>query len=219
MKRILAACALVCACGCFPAITHGARVEDGWVAGVMAGTTDGDTHVEGDEGGIHLRQALIGPYVGYGSASSRRSMPGFYIGAAVPVFFPLAQVDAYLQLPPAVTGPLSAGFGGTASGEGVHGYAMFGADLDRKTSWYVSGGYGERQSSSTFQGGSPAWFGNAGIIMASGYLRTQLFVQYADGLIPAPCEGCKATERAHALSLGIALGRHQNNINRRAARP
>src|SRR5690242_3672768 len=62
---------LAFACGCFPAITHGARVEDGWIAGLMAGSTTGAVHTEGDEGGFHLRQAMIGPFVGYGTAPTR----------------------------------------------------------------------------------------------------------------------------------------------------
>jgi hypothetical protein len=221
--RAIGSIILACACACFPAVTHSARVEEGWIAGVMAGTTSGDTHVEGDEGGIHLRQAAIGPFVGYGSAAARPREPGYYVGAVVPVFFPLAQLDAYLQVPPALTGSVATGLGLTASTEGLHGYGMLGADLDRRTSWYVAGGYGSRQSSSRFQSSSPAWFGNAGIVLASGYLRTQVFAQFAGGRIPGSCfddpttrtRVCDRGEQAHAFSLGISLGRQQHNAGRR----
>jgi hypothetical protein len=157
-----------------------------------------------------------------GGASARRTQPGYYIGAAVPVFFPFAQVDAYLQLPPVLTGPLATGLGLSAFAEGLHGYGMLGGDFDRLRSWYLAGGYGSRQSSSTFQSTSPAWFGNAGVIMAYGYLRTQLFVQFASGRIPGMCvddpvtreHTCARGENARALSAGIALGRHQHNAGR-----
>lgn len=223
VSRAVAALCLACTCGCFPAITHGARVEDGWIAGLMAGSTTGDVHTEGDEGGFHLRQAMIGPFVGYGAAPTHPTQPGFYIAAAVPLFFPVTQVDAYLQLPPAWTPHLAAGFGGTASLESLHGYAMLGGDLDRAFSWYVAGGYGSRQSSSRFQSTSPAWFGNAGIIMRSGYLRAQLFVESAAGRIPGSCftdpvtQGnvCNRGEQARALSFGVALGRQQHHARER----
>lgn len=223
MSRAAAALGLACACGCFPAITHGARIEDGWIVGLMAGSTSGNTHTEGDEGGFHLRQALVGPFVGYGTEPARPTQPGYYIGAAVPLFFPVTQIDAYLQLPPAWTPHLASGLGATASLESLHGYAMLGGELDRAVSWYVAGGYGSRQSSSRFQSTSPAWFGNAGIIMASGYLRTQLFVESAAGRIPGSCftdpvtQGnvCNRGEQARALSFGVALGRQQHHANKR----
>ena len=210
-------------CGCFPAVTHGARVEDGWIGGVMAGSTSGGTHVEGDEGGIHLRQAVIGPFIGYGTASPRPTLPGYYIGMAVPVLFPYTQLDGYLQLPPAWTPHFVTGLGGIASLEGAHGYAMVGGDFDRANSWYLAGGYGSRQSSSTFQSTSPAWFGNAGVVMAYGYLRTQLFVQAAGGRIPASCftdpitqaNTCELGEKARAMSFGISLGRQGHNARGR----
>ena len=51
----------------------------------MLSTTSGDAHTEGDEGGIFLRNGIIGAYGGYGWASSSRTNPGFYLGIAVPV--------------------------------------------------------------------------------------------------------------------------------------
>jgi len=221
--RVGALIVLAGACGCFPAVMHGAHVEDGWIAGVTAASTSGDTHTEGDEGGIYLRQAMIGPFVGYGSASSSPAQPGYYIGAVVPVVFPFAQIDAYLELPPALTRPVSTGVGFTASAESVHGYAMFGADFDRTTSWYVAGGYGSRQASDDYRTPSPVWFGNAGIVKAYGYLRTQLFVEYAAGRIPGSCfddpvtsaRTCDQGRRGRAFSAGISLGRQQHNAGNR----
>jgi hypothetical protein len=205
------------ACGCFPAITHGARIEDGWVAGLTGGLALGETHVEGDEGGIRLRQPIIGPFVGYGNAPAQASQPRFYIGAAVPVFFPLAQIDAYAQLPPAWTGSLALGAGAVASSEGVTGYALMGGDLNPASAWHIGAGYGRRTSSSRFQSSSPAWVGSAGIEMASGYLRTQLFVQAAVGNRPGSCfddpvshrSTCTRGENANAAALGVTVGRHQ----------
>lgn len=217
LARQLATGILVAACGCFPAITHSARVEDGWIAGLTGGIGSGDTHVEGDEGGIRLRQPIIGPFIGYGHASDRRDVPRFYVGAAVPVFFPLTQVDAYVQLPPAWTGPLALGAGAVASIEGASGYALVGGDIDRTTAWHIGAGYGGRMSSDRFQSSSRAWIGSAAIEKAGGYLRTQIFLQAASGRIPGTCyddpvshhSTCTRGEHNSAVALGITLGRHQ----------
>ena len=217
LARRLATGILAGVCGCFPAITHGARVEDGLIVGLTGGLGSGDTHVEGDEGGIRLRQPIIGPFVGYGSAPVRRDLPRFYVGAAVPVFFPLAQVDAYLQLPPAWTGPFALGVGAVASTEGVTGYALVGGDLDQTTAWHIGAGYGRRESSSRFQSSSGAWVGSAAIESAHGYLRTQVFLQAAVGNLPGSCfddpvsqrSMCTRGEHSGAVALGVTLGRHQ----------
>jgi len=217
LARRLTTGVLTFGCGCFPAITHGARVEDGVIVGVTGGLGSGDTHVEGDEGGIRLRQPIIGPFVGYGSAPARRDLPRFYVGAAVPVFFPLAQVDAYMQLPPAWTGPVAMGVGAVASSEGVTGYALLGGDLNQTSSWHIGAGYGRRQSSSRFQSSSGAWVGSAAIESAHGYLRTQVFLQGAVGNLPGSCfddpaahrSTCTRGEHTSAVALGVTLGRHQ----------
>jgi hypothetical protein len=59
--------------------------------------------------------------------------------------------------------------------------------------------------------------------MASGYLRTQLFVESAAGRIPGSCftdpvthgNVCDRGEQARALSFGVALGRQQHHANKR----
>jgi hypothetical protein len=216
--RHIAMCALAVTCGCFPAMTHGARIEDGFIVGLTGAVASGATHVEGDEGGIRLREPVLGPFIGYGSAPSRRDVPRFYVGAAVPVLFLLAQVDAYMQLPPAWTGPLAVGAGGVASFEGATGYALVGGEINPSTAWHVGGGYGRRNSSSTSQSSSPAWVGSAAVEMARGYLRTQIFLQAASGEIPGQCfdnpvtrRSCSRGEHSNAAALGISLGRHQRN--------
>jgi hypothetical protein len=201
---------------CFPAVTHGPRVESGLSVGATGAVTYGPTHVEGDEGGINLREGVVGPYVGYGWAPSSPGRAGAYIGLAVPLLFTLAQVDVYVQAPPAWTGPLSAGAGVVASPEGVHGYGQVGRVSDRGLGWYLTGGYGRRESWSTAQSSSPAWFGGAAIQLATGRFRTHLFVQGADGRIPGNCftespsgpEVCARGERARAVALGATLGWH-----------
>jgi len=215
-------CALAITCGCFPAMTHGARIEDGFIVGLTGALASGETHVEGDEGGIRLREPIIGAFIGYGSAPIRRDLPRFYVGAAVPVFFPLAQIDAYIQLPPAWTGSLAVGAGGVASIEGATGYALVGGEINPSTAWHVGAGYGRRNSSSTSQSSSPAWVGSATVEMARGYLRTQMFLQVASGEIPGQCfndpvirrSTCTRGEHRSAAALGISLARHQRKRKR-----
>jgi hypothetical protein len=225
VSRTPATFLLALACGCFPAITHGPKIENGFIVGVTGGSVSGNTHAEADEGGIYLRQPVLGAFIGYGHAPTRRELPGFYLGAAVPLFFPAAQVDAFLQAPPGLTGPLSAGVGAIASGDGTAGYTMLGGQLNRTTAWHVGAGYGSRRSSSSFQSSSPAWMGSAAIETATGYLRTQIFLQIANGRTPGYCfddpaghsSRCTLGERAHAMTLGISLGRHERNVSRGAA--
>ena len=213
---------LAATAGCFPAITHGPRVEPGFTAGVTGAYTTGDTHVEGDEGGIHLRQGVVGPYAGYGWSSASARSPRLYLGVAVPVLLTFAQVDAFVQAPPAWTGGLSAGAGVVASAVGVHAYGQAGRVSDRGVGWYLTGGYGRRDSWSTAQSSSPAWFGGAAVQLATGHVRTHLFVQGAQGRLPANCSEepgqprtCPLGERAGAVAVGASLGWHR----RRAGAP
>jgi hypothetical protein len=196
---------------CFPAVTHGPRVEPGLAAGLTGAYTVGPTHVEGDEGGIRLRSGVVGAYGGYGWAPASARAPRLHVAIAVPILFPLAQVDAFVQAPPAWTGPLSAGAGIVASSEGVHAYGQAGRVSARGMGWYLTGGYGRRESWSTVESSSPAWFGAAAVQLAAGHARTHLFVQGADGRIPGRCpfgQGgrCERGERARALAVGATLG-------------
>ena len=215
---------LAATAGCFPAITHGPRVEPGLTAGVTGAYTRGPEHVEGDEGGIELRSGAVGPYVGYGWAPPDRgrgqaaspASPRLYLGVMGPVLFTFAQLDAFVQAPPAWTGPLSAGAGLVASTEGVHVYGQAGRVSDRGRGFYLTGGYGRRQSWSRVEGSSPAWFGGAAVQLAAGHARAQLFVQGATGRIPGDCtaergepRSCAPGERAHSVALGASLGWHR----------
>jgi hypothetical protein len=215
----LATCGLMLASGCFPAITHGPKVENGLIFGVTGGGVSGPVHTEGDVGGIRLRQPVIGPFIGYGVAPSRPERAGFYFGAAVPLLFPLAQIDAFLQLPPAWTGPLSAGVGTIASIDHVDGYAMLGGPIDHSTAWHVGVGYGSRHAARDIP--SRALVGSVAIARAAGFVRTQAFVQHAAGRIPGSCSYdnfaariCRPGARATATAVGLSVGRHRRNANR-----
>lgn len=215
LKLLIAVC-LAGSTGCFPVIMHGARVETGTSFGLTATTTGGDEHVEGDEGGIHLRSGIIGAYLGHGWAPTSSKNPGFYLGIAVPVLFPATQVDAYLQAPPAWTGSLQAGVGVTGDWEGAHGYAMLGKQDDRGIGWSLHAGYGQRGASSDFLGRSPAAIaGGAGHFAFWKHGRAQVYVQGAQGREPESCfsdppgsttRRCTPGQRVQALTGGVAVG-------------
>lgn len=204
---------------CFPTIVHGPRVENGFAFGVTAASTSGDTHTEGDEGGIHLRDGAIGAFIGQGWAPSNPRSPGAYVGVVVPVFFPYSQLDLYIQAPTAWTGALSAGLGAMGSIEGGSVYTQVGIQPESGVGWQAMAGYGVRASSSRFQGTSPAWIGNLGVSFASGHFRGLLFVQGARGREPESCftdpstqrQQCELGDRARAISFGVSLARHQRN--------
>ena len=205
---------------CFPTITHGPRVENGFVFGMTAATTSGDEHVEGDEGGIRLREGTLGAFVGQGWAASDRRKPSAYFGLVVPAFIPYAQADLYVQVPQAWTGPLAAGVGGTGSIEGGSLYSQIGFQPERGLGWQAMAGYGVRTSTSRDQSTSPAWVGNIGLSFASGHFRGLLFVQGADGRAPGNCftepatqiRRCETGPHARAMSLGVSLGRHRQSV-------
>ena len=217
--RALACGLLAGVTGCFPAITHGPKIEDGFIVGVTGAIPSGPEHVEGDEGGIRLRNPVLGPYAGFGVAPSTPRDVGFYIGAAVPLLFPLAQVDAFVQLPPAWTGPLSAGVGMIASVEHIDGYAMLGGQLDRLTAWHVGLGYGTRWPESN-KTQSAAWVGSVALERAHGRLRTQFFAQFAHGRPPESCANypgapaCSPAPRETATAVGMSIGRHRRSAGR-----
>jgi hypothetical protein len=207
---------------CFPTITHGPRVENGFVFGVTAATTSGDTHTEGDEGGFALREGTLGPFIGQGWASTDPHKPSAYLGLVVPLFFPVSQLDLYVQAPQAWTGggQFAAGLGATGSIEGGSLYTQFGFQPERGVGWQAMGGYGIRVSSATDQSTSPAWVGNVGLSFASGHFRGLVFVQGADGRAPGYCltepttqsRQCDTGPHARAVSIGVSLGRHGRSV-------
>jgi hypothetical protein len=213
-------CGLIAgATGCFPAITHGPKIEDGLIVGLTGALPSGPEHVEGDEGGIRLRNPVLGPYAGFGVASTRPQDAGYYVGVAVPLLFPLTQVDAFVQLPPALTGPLSAGVGMIASIEHVDGYAMLGGQIDRLTAWHIGLGYGTRWPESN-KTKSAALVGSLALEKAHGRLRTQFFVQFAHGRPPQSCPDypgappCSDAPRETATAAGMSIGRHSRSAGR-----
>jgi hypothetical protein len=217
-RRLAPVCAVVVT-ACFPTITHGPRVEDGFVFGVTAATTSGDTHVEGDAG-VALREGTLGAFIGQGWASTDRRQPSAYFGLVVPVFVPFAQADLYVQAPQAWTGPLAAGVGATGSIEGGSLYGQLGFQPERGIGWQAMGGYGVRASTSRDQSTSPAWVGNVGLSFASGHFRGLLFVQGADGRAPGNCftepvtqaRQCDTGPHGRSVSIGVSLGRHQRSV-------
>jgi hypothetical protein len=217
--RFAAVVCLAGSAGCFPVVMHGARVEQGASIGLTAATTGGDTHTEGDEGGIYLRTGNIGAYAGYGWESTSATNPGFYLGIAVPVLFPATQVDAYLQAPPAWTGPVQAGIGAAVNYESAHAYAMLGRQNDLGTGWSLHAGYGDRGAASSFLGRSPAFVaGGAGHFTFARHGRLQVYVQGALGRDPEDCLSdppgstirlCTPGRPSRALAAGVALGWHK----------
>ncbi|MGH9888143.1 MAG: hypothetical protein ACREBE_21600 [bacterium] len=217
--RLITVAWLAGTAGCFPVITHGARVEKGASIGLAATTTGGDTHTEGDEGGIYLRTGPVGAYAGYGWEPTSSNNPGFYLGVAVPVLFPATQVDAYLQAPPAWTGALQAGIGGTVNYESGHAYAILGRQDAGGTGWSAHAGYGVRGASSSFLGRSPALFGGGAAHFAfRRHGRLQLYMQGAWGRDPESCfsdppgaatRRCTPGRSSRALTAGAALGWHK----------
>jgi hypothetical protein len=219
LVRALTGVLLAGVAGCFPAITHGPRIEDGLVVGVTGAIPRGPEHVEGDAGGIRLRNPVGGPYAGFGVAPARPQDPGYYIGVAVPLLFPMTQVDAFIQLPPAWTGPLSAGVGTIVSVEHVDGYAMLGGQIDRLTAWHIGLGYGTRWPESN-KTTSAAWVGSLALEKAHGRLRTQFFAQFAHGRPQESCPDypgappCVAPPRETAAAFGMSIGRHSRSAGR-----
>jgi hypothetical protein len=195
---------------------HGARVENGASFGLTASTTSGDTHTEGDEGGIHLRSGIIGGYAGYGFPPESATNPGLYVGVAVPVLFPGTQVDVYFQAPPAWTSPLQAGIGFTADLESANGYAMLGRQNERGSGWSLHAGYGVRGAASDLLGRSPALFvGGAVHLPFARHGRAQGYIQTAQGRDPENCftgstiGRCTPGRPTRALTAGVAVGWHR----------
>jgi hypothetical protein len=201
---------------CFPAVAHGPRIEPGLAAGLTASVSAGPRHTEGDEGGIRLRQGVIGVYGGQGWAARRPTAPSAYVGVAIPVFFPLTQVDLFVEAPRAwLPAHGAAGLGVVLDVEGFSAYGQAGRITDAGNGWFLTGGYGRRSSWARHETASPAWFGGAAVQLANRWSRTRLFVQGATGRDPGPCStapgiaGCVDGRRTTALAAGVSLGWQQ----------
>lgn len=201
---------------CFPAVTHGPRIEPGLAAGVTASATAGPAHTEGDEGGIRLRQGMIGAYGGYGWSASDPTQPGAYVGVAIPAFFPLTQVDLFVEAPRAwLPAHGAAGVGLVLDMQGFSAYGQAGRISDAGNGWFLTGGYGRRSSWAHGETAAPAWFGGAAVQLASRWARTRLFVQGATGRDPGRCSAapgtatCDEGRHTSALAAGVSLGWQQ----------
>lgn len=193
---------------CFPAVTHGPRIETGAALGVSIATTSGPTYVEGDDGGVHLRTGMIGAHLSYGWAPKSPNSPGFYTALTVPVLFPLAQVEVFMQTPPAWTPGFQMGIGGSVSYENTDAIAQFGKISDRGDGWFLMQGIARRDFSD-YYGPSVASVSGAAYQFTRNHARSYLYVQYASGRQPGICNGlirvCEKGDRSHALALGAAI--------------
>jgi len=180
--------------GCFPAVLHGPQVEPGLRGTAVASIAAGPTYVEGDEGGIRLRNAPIGLGIGHGWRATSDARPSLFVGAFVPIFFPAAQLDVYVQAPRAWTGGASGGLGLNIGGEQATPYLQVGRVSARGTGWSTIQGLSVR-AGSEHRSRSVAWVpGLAGHV---GGTRTTLhvFAMGAVGREPGDCLTLPATGR------------------------
>lgn len=191
---------------CFPAITHGPRIDPGLTLGATVSTTGGPTYTEGDDGGIHLRQGQIGLHAGYGWEPATPSRPGFFAGVAIPVFFPAAQVDLFVQAPPAWSGRFAAGVGVNADAEREDLHVQFGRISDAGNGWFLMQGI-DRRRPGTFYSTSTVSVTGAALQFTSRAARTYVFAQYATGRTPGVCVSepeCRG-DPSKALALGVTI--------------
>ena len=209
--RLLGGAILVLlAAACFPAVTHGPRVDSGLSAGAtLGGTVGSPSYTVGDAGGNRLRNAVKAVYLGYGRAPST---PGGF-GAFAAVSVPAMQVDTYLQLPPAWTGAFVGGLGVAADPQAVMPYVQFGKVSTEGMGWWTSLGHGRYTPDGRSLCPSRAWMGTAAIQGTSGPFRSQFYLQGAVGHVPGyrqrePAR-CDRGEAGHALALGASVGWQQ----------
>jgi len=211
MIRFLVGVVLLLSTGaCFPAVTHGPRVESGLTAGAtLGGTTGNPSYTVGDAGGNRLRNAVKGAYLGYGRATSTPGSLGAFAAFSVPAM----QLDTYLQLPPAWTGAFVGGFGVVADPNSVMPYLQVGRVSAEAEGWWTSLGYGRYAPDDLSLCPSRAWMGTAAIQQAHGPFRMQVYLQGATGRIPGyrrpDPPSCARGDTGQALALGVSLGWQQ----------
>ena len=200
--------------GCFAAVLHGPEVERGVVGGLTGMVASGPTYTEGDAGGIRLRNPPVGLSLGHGWAAPTRRSPGVFVGAHVPVLFPAAQLDLYVQVPRAWTGASAGGVGVNVDLERVHPYAQWGRVDARGSGWYLLQGVSVRQRDQ-FETRSVAWVPGVGTQFGHPRATVHLFALAAFGRIPGRClpyaveRGCVPGARSHALSAGATVLAHR----------
>lgn len=209
MRATVASGLALCVSACFPAITHGPRIDNGPALGISGSIPGGPTYTEGDEGGIRLRTGMTGAHVGYGWAAKTPNHPGVYTSLTVPVLYPLAQAELFFQAPPAWTKRYSAGVGVTASIDITDVVAQFGEINDEGSGWFVTQGVGRRRVSEFYSVSMVSLSGLA-YQFTRGNGRGYLFAQYAVGRRPESCsyyptKSCPAGERTQAFSAGVSV--------------
>ncbi len=218
MRRLarvaVAPLALLPVAGCFPAVLHGPQVEPGPRGAAVASVAAGPTYVEGDEGGIRLRNAPVGLGVGHGWRAASDARPSLFVGAFVPVYFPMAQLDVYLQAPRAWTGGAAGGLGLNVGTGQATPYLQVGRVSARGTGWSTVQGWSVRRGSE-FRSRSVAWV--PGLAGHLGGTRTTLhvFAMGAVGREPGDCltlpatgRECRPGRRSRTLLGGAALEVH-----------
>ena len=209
-RRVCGVAIAVLIAGCFPPVIHGPRVDDGLSVGGSVAITRGPTYTEGDFGGIRLRHGQVGLHAGHGWAAKAPNRPGFFAGVVVPVYFPLAQLNLFMQLPPAWTRAVAAGLGVAGGSENISGYAQVGRVSDGGRGWFLTQGVSQRARYRA-RGSSTASLSGAALQFTRRSLRTYVHLQYAFGDQPGSCpyEGnllpCIPGPRSHAVSLGTTV--------------
>ena len=211
LTALAALAALVAATSaCFPPVTHGPRVKGGVSAGLTSALTRGDRRGEWDD---RVREAsLLSTFAGYGWVPPSRHRPRAYAGAALPLMIPwMAQLEGYVQAPPAWTGPLAAGVGAVVDLVAPTLYVQAGDERDQGIGWHVTGGYGRRDGAGSAESAAPAWIGAAALQLSMGQVHTHLFVQGAlarrgrCAYQPAPPYECVPQGRDRALAVGASV--------------
>jgi hypothetical protein len=172
--------ALLLLTGCFPAVMHGPRVQPGLVGSVTASVAAGPTYTEGDEGGMRARNAPVGAGIGYGWRGATAARPSVFAGVHVPIVFPLAQLDVYVQAPESWLSRGTGGVGVNTSIEHAAPYLQWGVvDADGR-GWSTIQGLSVR-----FTGGEGrtifAWTPGVVAHVGSGHGRAHLYAMAAVG--------------------------------------
>jgi hypothetical protein len=191
---------------CFPAMLHGPRVERGGSLTANVSTATGPQHTEGDYGGIRLRNESVGLGFGYGWRGNTPSEPSLFLGAYVPVLFPFAQLDLFVQAPEAWSGPTAGGLGVNVAIDHVQPYLQWGMMSANGTGWSILQGVSVRSDGSA-QAGQVSWMPGVAAHIGRGQHRVHLYAMGAFGRLRGNCyadgRNC-AGERTYALLGGVA---------------
>lgn len=189
---------------------HGPRVERGLSVSGNVSVAAGPTHTEGDEGGIRLRNGTAGVGLGYGWRAADRANPSLFVGGYVPILFPVAQLDVFMQAPEAWTGPTSGGVGVNVAVDHVAPYLQWGMVDAKGTGWSILQGVSVRTDDNV-QDGQVSWMPGVAAHFGLGRQRLHLYAMGAFGRLHRSCfseTGGSRTcpgDRAYALLAGLAI--------------